>query len=154
MKITTTSLLLLFVLFQHSASAQLSKGDRIFAWQVDAAENDDYNAAFAFAADACQESTHMSLTWSGLEPDAGEFDHDFIASRLDIANLYYSINDVMVEMQVAVTNIAIKEVPADLDPIPFDAPAMIARFKIALDTIFQHIPDLELAALNLSLIHI
>lgn len=149
MKLSTTLLFFLSILSQFSGKAQLAKGDRIFAWQVDAAENDDYEAAFTFAANACQESTHLSLTWSGLEPDAGEFDHDFIASRLDIANLYYSINDVMVEMQVSVTNIAIKEVPADLDEVPFDDPLMIARFKTALDTIFQHIPDIELATLNI-----
>jgi hypothetical protein len=149
MKRNSLLILILCIGFHYSTTAQLPKGDRIFAWQVDMAENNDYDLAFGFAADACQASTHLSLTWSGLEPDAGEFDHDFIVSRLDIANIFFPLYDTQVEMQVAVTNIAIKEVPADLDAIPFDDPLMIERFKIALDTIFLHIPDIELAALNI-----
>ncbi|MFT5819123.1 MAG: hypothetical protein ACI8ZM_000346 [Crocinitomix sp.] len=149
MKSTATTLTLVLLLIQYSATAQLAKGDRIFAWQVDMTENNDYDLAFGFAADACQESTHLSLTWSDLEPDAGVFDPDFIASRLDIANFYFPANDVQVEMQIAVTNIAVKEVPADLAAVPFDDPLLIERFKTALDTVFSHIPDIDLAALNI-----
>lgn len=149
MKRTAIIVLLICIGFNFSTIAQLPKGDRIFAWQVDPSENEDYDMAFSFAADACQESTHLSLTWSGLEPDAGEFDHDFIVSRLDVANIYFPLYDTQVELQIAVTNIAIKEVPTDLDAVPFDDPLMIERFKIALDTIFLHIPDIDLAALNI-----
>lgn len=145
-----TSLLFFFSLigFQFSTNAQLAKGDRILAWQVDVTESDDYDVAFGFAANACQESTHLSLTWSGLEPDAGAFDPDFIVSRLDIANFYFPYNETKVEMQIAVTNTTNKEVPADLMATDFDDPILIERFKTALDTIFIHIPDIDLAALN------
>jgi hypothetical protein len=146
-----TSLLFFFSLIsiQFSANAQLAKGDRTLAWQVDVTENDNYDLAFGFAADACQESTHLSLTWSGLEPDAGEFDPDFIVNRLDIANFYFPFSETQVEMQVAVTNTTTKELPADLMATDFDDPTLIERFKTALDTIFIHIPDIELAALNI-----
>lgn len=149
MKRATILLFLICIGFHFSTNAQLPKGDRVFAWQVDMAENNDYDLAFGFASEACQESTHISFTWSGLEPDAGAFDSDYIASRLDIANIYYPLNDVKVEMQFAVTNIAIKEVPSDLAAISFDDPFLIERFKTALDTVFLHIPDIDLAALNI-----
>ncbi|NOQ71061.1 MAG: T9SS type A sorting domain-containing protein [Crocinitomix sp.] len=149
MKRTATIFTLILLLVQYSAMAQLAKGDRVLAWQVDVAENDDYDIAFGFAEDACQESTHLALSWSALEPDDGVFDPAYIASPLDIINIYYPLKAVQLELQIAVTNTTNKEVPADLAAVPFDSPEMIERFKIALDTIFEHIPDVDLAALNI-----
>lgn len=144
------TLSLTFILFLTLASyGQLLKGDRTLAWQVDMSENGDFAMAFEHCKAACMESVHMSLTWSGLEPTSGEFDADIITNYLDVANLFYPLNDTKVELQLAVTNTTAKEVPADLMATDFDAPTMIARFKTALDTVFAHIPDVELAALNI-----
>lgn len=140
---------IILLLFSFSLFSQTPKGDRILAWQVDATENEDYDMAFGFARNACQESTHLSVTWSGLEPEAGTFDAEFIVNRLDIANIYFPLNDTKVEFQFSITNTTTREVPEDLEAVDFSDPLMISRFKTAVDTIFAHIPDIELSAFNI-----
>ena len=135
--------------FAPALFSQLPKGDRIIAWSVGPAENDDFDLAFSQAKVACMESYHLSLTWSSLEPDAGEFDAEIIGGILDVANIYFPVNDVELELQISVTNTVAKEVPADLMSVDFDDPVMISRFKTALDTIFSHIPDVTLSAVNI-----
>jgi hypothetical protein len=138
---------LLFISIQFNA--QVAQGDRVLGWQVDMAENNDYDSAFAFAADACMESIHMFITWADIEPEALDYSESFMASTLDVANIYYSWNDIKVELQVAPINTVAKEVPVDLADTPFDSPVMISRFNAMIDTMFNHIPDLELTALNI-----
>lgn len=128
---------------------QLPKGDRVLAWQVDMAEDNDYNLAFTYAQDACMESIHLSFSWSGIEPTAGSFDPFYISNTLDIANIYFPAFNTKVELQLAPVNTVAKETPTDLLSTNFDDPNMISRFKTLLDTVFAHIPNLELSVLNI-----
>lgn len=148
MKILYLFLLTVFA-FHSSAYSQIPKGDRTLAWAVESAENDDYNMAFDYAQAGCMESIHLAVTWSGIEPDAGIFDATFMAATLDAANIYYSLNDVKLELQIAVTNTVSKEVPTDLMTTDFSDPTLITRFKTLLDTVFAHIPDVEISSLNI-----
>lgn len=148
MKILSFFLLTVFA-FNSSTYSQVPKGDRTMAWAVESAENNDYNMAFDYAQTGCMESIHLAVTWSGIEPDAGIFDAGFMASTLDPANIYYSLNDVKLELQIAVTNTVSKEVPADLMAVDFSDPSLITRFKTLLDTVFAHIPDVEISCLNI-----
>ena len=142
-------LLIALSLLVTNTFAQRSKGDRVLAWQVDMAQNNNYDSAYAYAQTGCMESIHLFYTWSGIEPTAGTFDASFISNTLDIANIYYPIHGTKAELQIAPMNTNVKETPADLLTTSFDDPVMISRFKTVLDTIFQHIPDLELSALNI-----
>lgn len=137
------------LLFSYLTFAQLSKGDRTLAWQIDMTENANYDSAFAYGQEACMESVHLSVNWSGIEPEEGVFDLDYIAAILDVINIYFPFNDTKLELQIPVTNTTTREVPEDLMEVNFDSEEMINRFKTVLDTIFAHIPDLELAALNI-----
>jgi hypothetical protein len=143
------AILFLFLTTSTFAFSQLPKGNRIFAWSVDQAENESYDTAFAYAHNACMESIHMFRIWSSIEPDAGNFDSAYLAYAIDPANAYYAYMGVSVELQLAITNTVSKEVPADLQNVAYDDPQMINRFKTFLDTIFAHIPDLQLDALNI-----
>lgn len=137
------------MLISIQSFAQFPKGDRILAWQVDMAENANYDSTFAYAQRGCMESIHLFYTWSAIEPNAGTFDASFISNTLDIANIYYPAFGIKVEMQLATMNTNVKETPADLQLTDFDAPIMISRFKTLLDTFFTHIPNVELAVLNI-----
>ncbi|GAB5415975.1 MAG: hypothetical protein Crog4KO_07560 [Crocinitomicaceae bacterium] len=130
-------------------SAQLPKGDRILAYQVDPAENMNYDNDFALAKDACMESIHFSSNWSDYDSTSGNFDVTYIANFLDIINVYMPANGTKVELQIAPVNTNVLELPADLMSTTFDDPILINRFKTLLDTVFMHIPDLELSALNI-----
>lgn len=145
-KLTILSAALLFVAQSH---AQISKGDRILAYQVDMAENQNYDVDFGLAKDACMESIHFSSVWTSYEPNAGNYDANFIANFLDLIDLYMPLQGMQVELQIAPVNTNVLELPADLVGTPFNDPALIDRFKILLDTVFAHIPNVELSALNI-----
>ncbi len=130
-------------------SAQLPKGDRILAYQVDPAENMNYDTDFGLAKDACMESIHFSSKWSDYDSSSGNFDATYIANFLDIINIYMPANGTKVELQIAPVNTNVLELPTDLMSTPFDDPVLINRFKTLLDTVFTHLPDLELSALNI-----
>jgi hypothetical protein len=132
-----------------NAAAQEPKGNRTLAWQVDMAQNMNYDSAFAYAKSACMESAHLFITWSQLEPDTAQYDATSIANFLDVINIYYPITSTKVELQLAVMNTLAKTTPSELHALPFDDPRMIRRFKTLLDTVFQHIPNVDLAALNI-----
>lgn len=142
-------LLFLFNLLVISAYAQLPKGDRVLAWQVDMAQNNNYDSAYYYAQNGCMESIHLFFPWSSIEVNNGEFDSTYIANTLDLLNIYHPIMGVKAELQIAPVNTVAKETPSDLLSVDFDNPIMINRFKIFLDTLFAHIPDLELSALNI-----
>ena len=147
MKIIIT--LFLVSIFSINTSAQLPKGDRILGWQVDMAQNNDYDSAYAYAETGCMESIHLFFTWSSIEISNGNFDASYIANTLDIIDIYHPAYGNKAELQIATINTVAKETPSDLLTVNFDDPIMINRFKEFLDTLFIHIPNLELTALNI-----
>lgn len=128
--------------------AQLDKGDRLFAWQIDSAEDNDYVAAYNLGLDACMESTHITFVWSEIESNINTFESAGI-ERLDLINYFHPLFGVKAELNIGPVNTVAKEVPADLQDVAFDSPELIDRFKAVLDTVFTHLPDLELSVLNI-----
>jgi|TARA_B110000285_G_C15066404_1_gene585388 hypothetical protein len=147
MKNITT--LLLLSLLTINTYAQLPKGDRTLAWQVDMTQNLNYDSAFAYAQTGCMESIHLTFAWSSIEPNAGNFDANYINNILDIADIYYPAYGTKVELQIPTMNTNVKVTPTDLVSTDFDDLTMINRFKVLLDTLFIHIPNVELSALNI-----
>ena len=144
-KLFLVSFIINFSLFLFG---QQPKGDRVIAWQVDMAENNNYDSAFSYAKDGCIESVHLFYKWSELEPDKDTFNPNII-NAFDIINLYYPTTGTNVELQLAVLNTTDKEVPNDLSSTDFNDQKMIDRFKNALDTLFKHIPNVDLVSLNI-----
>ncbi|MFK7785066.1 MAG: T9SS type A sorting domain-containing protein [Crocinitomicaceae bacterium] len=140
---------MMFALLANYSFGQVAKGDRVLAWQVDMAEDGNYDLAFANAQNACMESAHLFTTWSSVEPTHGNYDASFIASFFDVINVYYPINGVDVELQLAPVNTSALELPSDLLGLSFDDPIVINQFKTLLDTVFAHIPNVTLSALNI-----
>ncbi|NJM17037.1 MAG: T9SS type A sorting domain-containing protein [Bacteroidales bacterium] len=142
------TLFLLTRLVVATGFAQQPKGNRVLAWQVDVSQANDYVTDFQFALDACMESAHLFYTWSGIEADTGAFDSTALA-LLDISNAFYPAYGIKAELQLAPINTTTKETPADLMNLAIDHPRTISRFKTLLDTVFSHIPHIQLSALNI-----
>ncbi|MEO0403597.1 MAG: T9SS type A sorting domain-containing protein [Bacteroidota bacterium] len=138
-----------FLLISGLVMAQVPQGNRILAWQVDHAEDGDFDAAYQIALSTCMESTHLFFTWSSLEPDTGNYNAATIQGYLDIINAYYPAYGSKADLQFAIINTVAKEMPSELEELPLNHPIVISRLKTALDTIFNHIPDLELNSLNI-----
>jgi hypothetical protein len=143
------TILLLLSLFTINTNAQLPKGDRVLAWQVDVTQNDRLDSAITYAQVACMESIHYAFSWNLMEPTAGNFDQTYLNNSLGISDAYFTALGIKLELNIPTMNTVVKEVPADLLSIDFDDPVMINRFKIILDTIFSRLPNLELSALNI-----
>ncbi|MCF8357928.1 MAG: T9SS type A sorting domain-containing protein [Prolixibacteraceae bacterium] len=132
----------------YTLRGQLPKGDRILGWHIDMAENNKYDSAFMYAAFACMESVHFTFTWSEIEPRINNYNPEFI-EYLDIINIYYPQFGIKTELQISPINTNRLEVPEELTDINFDNPEMIARFKKLLDTVFSHIGNVEIVALDI-----
>ncbi len=139
----------IFLLTFKALSSQLPKGERILSWHVGMSENGNYDSAMGYARRACMESVPLFVSWRSIEDSAGVFNRTFLDETLRVANFYYSFFGIPVELQLAPVNTVRREVPADLEAIPFDDPEMIRRFKILLDTLFARIPDLTLTTLSI-----
>ena len=113
------------------------------------AQNNNYDSAYAYAQTGCMESIHLTFAWSSIEPTSGLFDSNYISNVLDIANIYYPAYGTKVELQIPTMNTNVKVTPTDLISIDFDDIIMINRFKTLLDTLFTHIPNVQLSALNI-----
>lgn len=142
-------LLVIISFLWTTGHAQEPRGDRTLAWQIDLAENNNYDSAFAYGLDACMESVHLFFRWTDLEPDTAEFSTSFINNFLDIVDIYYPAYGMPIELQIAPTNTGVKEVPSELMTRSFDDPDLINRFKIMLDTLFAHLPNVTFSALNI-----
>lgn len=121
---------------------------RTVGLSISPAEDGDFPAAFGHAQAACLDAAHIFFTWSDLEPSPGVMNATLLAN-MDALNTFFPFFNTRAELQLAVTNTLVKEVPADLMALPFDDPQMIARFRVLLDTVMAHLPDLELRALNI-----
>jgi hypothetical protein len=140
---------LFYLVFSISvSSAQNPAGDRIMAFQVDMAENNNYDSAYNYALDACMQSVHHAFSWKAMEPEPGNISGD-VFDLLYIVNLYHPAFGIKVEFNIPVVNTVSREVPDDLEEIPFSDHVMIARFKVLLDSVFSKIPDVDLSLLTI-----
>ena len=101
-----------FCLFFISLNAQTAKGDRIISYQVDMAENANYDSAYGYATQACIESIHLSFSWKEMEPNPGDISGPTF-DLLDIVDLYYPAFGTSVELNIPVVNTVVREVPGD-----------------------------------------
>jgi hypothetical protein len=138
-----SAFLFYFVFTGLTAFTQVDAGDRILGMHLEASQNADFGAAIAISQQACAASTHLFMPWSRLEATPGNFDGDLV-EFLDIADLYYPAFGLSVEINVAPTNTVTREVPTDLETMAWDDPEMINRYNSIVDSVFAHIPNLEL----------
>ncbi len=143
-----TIILLLTVLSFSLASGQVPAANRILGMQIDMAEDNDWDAAFNMALDAGVRCVHQFYEWSAMEPIPGHIGGEHF-DMLDIVNIYYPPQNIQVEINIPVINTVAKEVPSDLKEIPFNDPVFIQRFKTYLDSVFYHIRDVDVYALNI-----
>lgn len=137
-----------FVCSMLVAFGQVPAGDRIISMQVDVSELEDYDSGIARAKSMCVSVVHSAFSWGGMEPEPGQIGGDLF-NLLDVVNFYYPANNLSIELNIPVLNTVVKDVPSDLADVDFDDPIMIERFEILLDSIFTHLSDVNIVALNI-----
>ncbi|MBT7782008.1 MAG: hypothetical protein HN741_03680, partial [Anaerolineae bacterium] len=123
------------------------KGDRILAIDVTESVDGDYDAAINTAINAGAEAVSLSLFWDDIEiaPEEYSPDPDWLA----IANAYYPTHNIALDLVITPIDTNQNRVPEDLKDLPFDDPAVIARFNKMLDYAFAQIPNLDLVSLSI-----
>ena len=121
------------------------RGSRILAMDVNMAEDNDFEKAFAIAKSVGIQAVTLSFDWKDIE--VGPKKYRDPGSNLAIANAYYSAKRIQVALDIRPIHTNRLAVPADLEKKSFDDAAMIARFNQMIDYVLSQLPKLQLAAL-------
>ncbi len=87
--------------------------------------------AVALAQGAGVRGVIATYTWSSLETTPGQIDVSSLQSGLS----YYHQHGLQVLLGIQVINTVKREVPSDLETVPFDDPQFISRFHALLDAV-------------------
>ena len=128
--------------------AQPQANGRELGFAVSTAEDGDFALAIAKAQAACMSTILISTGWSGLHPDTATWTPD-VLEQFDLMNAYFPTIGLKVELQLRTVNTVVEELPAELSGLPYDDPLVVQALLETLDTLFAHIPGLDLAALNI-----
>jgi hypothetical protein len=128
-------------------AAVVPRGSRTLGLDIAAPEDGDYVAALARAKDAGIQSTNVTILWRDLEAvgDGGvEAGITYFNPYLHIANLVFPPSEVKASLAIVPIDTVGPVLPPDLAGRPIDDPAVIDRFNLAQDYVFDEIPDLSL----------
>lgn len=127
-----------------SVKAQVTPATNVIAIDINQPQDPSYtyDSAYTNCYDIGMRQVGISFPWPNLETSPGVFNFTY----LDIANYYYPAKNAAVDLTIAPINTNIKSVPSDLSAVNFDNTAMVDRFKILLDSIFLHIPNLQISS--------
>lgn len=147
---TTKSILKIIALvglfFSTTVKAQIAPANNIISVDITLPQNTSYtyDSAFINCYNLGMRQIGLHFLWkSSLEATPGVYS----LSNLDIANLYYPYFNVPVDLNIDPIETNVLELPADLVSYDFDDTIVIKRFKILLDSVFNHIPNLQLSSL-------
>ena len=119
------------------------RGDRVLGIDVTTASDDDYDSALEIAQSAGLGEIGLFFNWNSIEKRRGKYRNP----NFRIANLYYPLKGIPVNLTITPIHTNRKVVPRDLAHAAFDDPSMIRRFNRMLDWVFSQIPDLSLTSI-------
>jgi hypothetical protein len=146
MKLLSVLLFFAALLYTSITRAQINPTNNIIGIDITLPQNSTYtyDSAFISCYNFGTRQIGLHFLWkSGIETTPGVFS----LSNLDIANIYYPYFNVQVDLNIDPIETNILELPTDLVNYAFDDIVVINRFKILLDSVFHHIPNLQISSL-------
>jgi len=146
MKRIVSAIFMMLCMTLHAAG-QITPEKNIICVDVNSPQNASYtyDSAFIACRNLGMKQTGLFFAWTSIETSPGVFDFSY----LDIANVYYPAYNTAVDLTIAPIETNHLEVPSDLANYPLDNPIVINRFKILLDSVFAHVPSLQLSSLEI-----
>ena len=131
------------------------RGARVLEIQTSEPANGDFVGAFNLAQSIGMQSASLSLDWNAVDigtdnstvPPSPIYANDPATDFLAIANGCYPNSGTRLSLMLRPITTLTRMVPPGFENVPWDDPAMIARFEAFLDYVFLKIPDLDLTAL-------
>lgn len=146
----TNLLLILFFLLEITFSAiinaQITPANNVISVDLTTPQDPGYtyDSAIINCSNLGMKNVGLHFLWkSGLESTPSIFN----LTNLDIANIYYPTHFISIDLNIDPIETNTLELPIDISSLTFDDPIVINRFKILLDSVFAHIPDLQLSSL-------
>jgi len=103
----------------------------------------NYDSCFKVGADLGMTQVGVFQNWTSLETSPNTYS----MTLMDIANYYYPLHNMKIDLTITPIHTNKLEVPSDLTVTPFSSTVMISRFNKMLDTVKAHIPNLQLSSL-------
>jgi len=141
-----TKLLIFCIASCGIANAQITPPNNIIGVDVSTYPQNpsfNYDACFALGADLGMGGLGLFQNWTAIETAPNVFN----MTIFDIANYYYPLHSMPIDLTITPIHTNNLEVPSDLITTTFDSPILINRFKTLLDSIKVHIPNVVLASL-------
>ncbi len=145
-RLNSIILIPLALLATTSMSAQISPSTNFISLDVSTLpenESFNYDSCFNLGAELGMSSVGIYQNWTAIETAPSTFNMELF----DIINFYYPLQNMAIDLTIAPIHTNNLEVPEDLYSSTFDSPEMISRFKLLLDSIQAHIPDVTLSSL-------
>jgi hypothetical protein len=129
------------------AADPLPRGDRVLAIDVNQAQGQTYDQAWAEAMACGMQNIGLSLDWNLLETAPGVFTD--AGGYLAAANAYYPAAGATLTLNLRPLHNVVKAVPSDLMATAFEDPShvMATRFCAFLDWTMTQLPDVTFEAL-------
>jgi hypothetical protein len=103
----------------------------------------NYDSCFKVGADLGMSQVGIFQNWTALETSPNTYN----MTLMDIANFYYPLNNMKLDLTITPIHTNKLEVPSDLTVTPMSSTVMISRFNKMLDTVKAHIPNVQLSSL-------
>ncbi len=103
----------------------------------------NYDSCFTTGAALGMQQTGIYQNWTAIETSPGTFNF----TMLDIANLYYPLANMPLDLTLTPIHTNNLVVPSDLTSASFSSTVMINRFNRLLDSVKNHIPNITLSSL-------
>lgn len=140
-------LVLSYLVYNLSLSAQINPiNNKIgidLSTMPQSTQTFNYDSCFKIGTDLGMNQIGLFQNWTAVETSPNVFN----MTVFDIANIYYPYYNMPVDLTITPIHTNNLEVPNDLISIPFDNSVFIHRFKILLDSIKIHTPNITYSSI-------
>jgi len=141
------SFLFLMIVFYSKTEAQVTPSNNQISFDVSTFPQNsgvfNYDSCFTIGKNIGMTQVGLFQNWTAIETAPNTYNFFII----DIANYYYPLYNMSVDLTITPIHTNNLEVPSDLTTTSFSSPVMINRFKKLLDSIKFHAPNLSLSSL-------
>jgi len=140
-------ILFVIILFYEKTLAQVTPSNNQISFDVSTYPQNsgtfNYDSCFTIGKNIGMNQVGLFQNWTSIETAPNTYNFFII----DIANYYYPLYNMSVDLTITPIHTNNLEVPSDLTATSFSNPIMINRFKKLLDSVKLHAPNLSLSSL-------
>jgi len=130
-------------LFVSSTYAQINPANNLIAISMNLPEDSahfPFDSCFTLCYNLGMRSADFPFSWNMFEPAPSKYD----LTLADELNAFSTIFPIAMNISLSPIATNNRTMPADLSALPFNSPILIHRYEIVLDSVFEHIKNVNL----------